>query len=51
MHIILHALSLFYVSFARGVTRLDGAQGLETSLALPCSNLRSFVSKCIALKK
>ena len=30
----------------RGVTKLDGAPGQETSLSLPCTNLRSFGNKC-----
>jgi len=39
---------------ARGVSRLDDARrrpGQETSLAPPCSKLRSFGSKCTVLKK
>jgi len=34
-----------------GVTRLDGSRGKKQRLAPRCSNLRSFGSKCAALKK
>ena len=34
---------------SRGVTRLDGAQGKKQ--VWPCSNLKSFGSKCTVLKK
>ena len=36
---------------ARGVMRIDGARGNKQVLAPPCSNLRSFGSKCTVLKK
>jgi len=35
----------------KGVPMLDDAQGQETSLAPPYSNLRSFRNKCAVLKK
>jgi len=36
---------------AQGSTEVKWRPGKETSLAHPCSNLRSFGRKCIVLKK
>ena len=41
----------YHIAWTQGVTRLDGARGIEASLAPPCLNLGSFGSKCTVLKK
>ena len=45
------ATNLSEMYWARGRNEIRWRPGKETSLAPPCSNLRSFGSKCTALKK
>jgi len=44
-------LNVFKRSFGQGRNEVRWRPGQETSLALPCSNLRSFGSKCSAMEK